>query len=108
VDGSAHDLAIELLDEIGRLRAAGAQPSRKRPPELSPVERARRAGPSPVELLGGLPPAQDGVVDLMDALERSVAAAKEARRRHPQPGGTRLDDILTAGDVADLSEEFDR
>lgn len=44
----------------------------------------------------------------MDALERSVAAAKEARRRHPQPGGTRLDDILTAGDVADLSEEFDR
>jgi hypothetical protein len=31
----------------------------------------------------------DRVIDLMAALERSVAAAKDAHRRHPQPGGDR-------------------
>lgn len=32
-----------------------------------------------------LPASPNQVVDLMAALEKSVAAAKEARRRHPQP-----------------------
>jgi hypothetical protein len=47
--------------------------------------------PGPVTIVSGdmaveLPGPPDQVVDLMDALERSVAAAKEARSQRPQPG----------------------
>jgi hypothetical protein len=42
------------------------------------------SGDMAVELPGIEP---DKVVDLMEALEQSVAAAKDARTRHPQPGG---------------------
>ena len=43
-------------------------------------------------------PASDTVVDLMAALEASVAAAKEARKRHPAGGGA-------AGDGAESAAE---
>ncbi len=41
-------------------------------------------------------PASDTVVDLMAALEASVAAAKEARKRHPAAGEAATDDADTA------------
>lgn len=78
-DGNAHDLALELLDEIACLQHA--------------LERARLGwAATDVELKMMKPaarhaPAGDPVVDLMAALEESVAAAKEARSRRPRSGG---------------------
>jgi hypothetical protein len=64
--------------------------------------------PLPAAVTESPPPAADQVVDLMNALERSVADAKEARSRHPKPGGTRLDDILSEDQITELAREFDR
>lgn len=51
---------------------------------------AERQQPEPVAIVSGdmaveLPGPPDRVVDLMEALQQSVAQAKEARSRHPQP-----------------------
>ena len=43
-------------------------------------------------------PTSDTVVDLMAALEASVAAAKEARKRHPATGKAAADDADVAAD----------
>lgn len=116
-DGNAHDLAIELLDEIGRLRAeevrlraiAYQQLGREVTDDDDGLVECwsctadRYAGVGPCYYCGatsersmttvssgdmavelpGIEP--DRVVDLMEALEQSVAAAKDARQRHPQP-----------------------
>lgn len=95
------DVVVGLLDEIERLRAG-----------LDELANADHED----DLIGAVSaaaerqgaPAPDRVVDLMAALERSVAAAKEARTRHPKPGGTRLDDILSEDEIAELAREFDR
>jgi hypothetical protein len=65
----------------------------------------RRASPTPP---ANSQPEPDKVVDLMDALERSVAAAKDALTRHPRPGGTRLGDIVGQDALDELAGEFDR
>jgi DNA end-binding protein Ku len=49
-------------------------------------------------------PQEDKVVDLMAALEASVAAAKEARGRHPtsaEPGAVSSDEIVGDDSAAD-------
>ncbi len=117
-DGNAHDVALELLDEIQRLRTedvrlraiayralgrevtddddglvecwsctvdryAGTGPcyhcgAAAERPAVATVS----AGNMAVELPGIEP---DKVVDLMEALERSVADARAAWKRYPQP-----------------------
>lgn len=77
-DGNAHDLALELLDEIDRLRAALDELANADHEDdlLEAVSAAakRQTAPTP-----------DRAVDLMADLEQSVAAAKEARTRRLQP-----------------------
>lgn len=115
-EGNAHDLAIELLDEIkdahasygGAMadldalvevaRAAVADGGHARdhtplgqlarflarnypPKETAPETTVVSCGDMAIEL----PAPKDRVVDLMAALEDSIARAKEARTRHPQP-----------------------
>ena len=53
-------------------------------------------------------PSSDVVVDLMAALEASVAAAKEARKRHPAAGKTAADSGDAAPDSAAEHSEADQ
>ena len=52
-------------------------------------------------------PAETGVVDLMAALEASVAKAREARRRHPTAGEDTPGDAAGAGEAAEAGAEGD-
>jgi DNA end-binding protein Ku len=50
-------------------------------------------------------PAEDTVIDLMAALEASVAAARESRKRHPSTGTEAADDAGDAGADDDTGAE---
>lgn len=77
------DVVLGLLDEIDRLRAIvddfvpTPQERASGAPLLPDLELPRASTELPVP--------SDRVVDLMAALEMSVAAAKQARTRHPHP-----------------------
>jgi hypothetical protein len=89
-DGNAHDLAIELLDEIDRLRDALNSTCNPTPeiqvsgPNLEDEPADTTAAAVSDDMAVELPVPPDRVVDLMAALERSVADAKAARTRRPQ------------------------
>ena len=61
----------------------------------------RKAAGETVAAVASPAPASDTVVDLMAALEASVAAAKQARKRHPATAG------MAAADAADPAVETD-
>lgn len=83
VAGVSPDVVTALLDEIERLRNSSTSWPRVASEEIDAFMAAIK-DPEPVRSAAATEP--DGVVDLMAALEQSIAAAKDSRGRHPQQG----------------------
>ncbi|MXZ52983.1 MAG: Ku protein [Acidimicrobiaceae bacterium] len=65
----------------------------------------RKASGDTTATVASAAPTSDTVVDLMAALEASVAAAKEARKRHPAAGKPKTDDTDATSDSGAAQEE---
>ena len=84
------EMAEQLIDQL----AADFEPERYHDTyreELMELINAKASGATPA-LSGPEAPEDDVVIDLMAALEKSVAAAREARGRHPSAGDGGSDD----------------
>jgi DNA end-binding protein Ku len=88
-DVEVTDRELVMAEELIESLSAEFEPARFRDTyreDLMGLIEAKAAGAAPA-LEAPSAPSDDVVVDLMAALERSVAAAKEARGRHPSVGG---------------------
>ena len=88
VEVSDKELAMaQQLIESPRRRVRARAVPRHLPRAGARADRAQGGGRHRDRRAAPAAPAADKVVDLMAALEASVAAAKEARKRHPSAGG---------------------
>lgn len=95
------DVVLRLLEEIDRLRAALATAA-DLPYPADPIDDCAACGAASP----GLHEPESHEPDCpWRVIQEARAAATDARAGRPQPGGTRLDDILSEDEIAELATE---